>query len=340
MSYPQRRGRYNFRSKTRGARESFRVSEYQPNKEKQSWADMTEEEETKNYQEQRDRRQDEKKKLTSEFYLGPRDQSFVNFIREILLKVLRIPDEKVEGLITKQFDFFVQAFTHPSVSASSNYEILELLGDSLLTFCIFEYLVKRFPHLEDPSGKNVPTLSRLKTNFVSKKIYGECAKTLGFLPYISSDLLTRKENEISLLEDVFEAFARAVFKGLSNLENLRSDMMISTGPILRLLQYVFDGKDISLEYEHLYDSRSILKELLERMKKGVPEINTTRKYDRSSGRLIFTSEIKIPNGNISVWGRGDGMTKMDSVQNACSNAIFNLSQTEEGKQAYDSLRKK
>ena len=304
---------------------------------------MTEEENQKDgysqqeAKEHRERRQDEKKLLTQELYLPSRGEEFRKFLHHILLNIMRIPEEKVNLLLQDHFALFVQAFTHRSVDPSQNYEILELLGDAVLTFCILDYLVKRFPQLEDPSGKHVSTLSRLKINFVSKKIYGECARNLNFLPFIASDQLTRKEDDVSLLEDVFEAFARAVYKGLSQIEQIRTDMMISAGPILRMLTYIFDQKQISLEYEDLYDARSRLKELSEKLSQQLAPIDTTRKYDRN-GRIVFTSVIKETTGTI--WGTGQGLTKNQSVQEACENAIANLIKTNTGKESYDQLRKR
>jgi len=88
------------------------------------------------------------------------------------------------------------------------YEILEFLGDSILSSVITDYMIERYPDQDEEF------LTKLKTQFVRGTNLCILSKRLGFNRYL---LLSRKAEQQGLrqnndiLEDVLEAFIGAIF---------------------------------------------------------------------------------------------------------------------------------
>jgi ribonuclease-3 len=88
------------------------------------------------------------------------------------------------------------------------YEILEFLGDSILSTVITDYMIERYP------DQNEEFLTKLKTQLVRGTNLCILAKRLAFDRYL---LISRKTEQLGLrqnddvLEDVLEAFIGAIF---------------------------------------------------------------------------------------------------------------------------------
>ena len=90
--------------------------------------------------------------------------------------------EELENIINYKFKnkkLLLEALTHPSLSFDKkkkrfNYERLEFLGDSILSFIIIEYLFKKHP--DETEGE----LSKRKAFLVGKNTLYEIAKKLSF----------------------------------------------------------------------------------------------------------------------------------------------------------------
>lgn len=269
------------------------------------------------------RYEEEKKKLSEEKFSPVRGDNFRLFIHGLLTKEARLPEDKAT-LYLEHLSLFEQAFTHSTFDPEKNYEALEILGDSTLNFCVVYYLTQRFPQLMCNNGSGVGTLARLKINLVSKSIFSKCAQKLGFSDHIASDMLTRREDMDSLLEDTFEAFQGALLRiiSLCDSASTKRGYLPSPGPSYRIISNFFDGMEISLKYDDLYDAKTRLKQLLESMHVGCPQYHHSQEYD-PNGKIIFTTRIKIGNAPTE-WGVGKGFRKNESEQNACEHAIVNL----------------
>ncbi len=162
-----------------------------------------------------------------------------------------------------------QCFTSAEINSEKNYEYFEQLGDVSANKFLVWYFYKRFPQLE--CAKGVKVVARLKINEGSKKSFSQMARKLGFWNYIRASEDEKKRDPDSLLEDVFEAFVgateylldRSVHRGIGQLA------------ITDFLTHHWDKKHISLCYEHLFDSKTRLKELFDRF----PELGRVKYKD-------------------------------------------------------------
>lgn len=178
----------------------------------------------------------------------------------------------------KGMRLYTQAFTHESVNPKENYEWLEILGDSTLNKCVVWYINNRFPQLHNKEG--VKVIARLKINLVSKKIFSEIARELGFMPYIRFDPSNNNGKpilEADILEDTFEAFFGATEMLIDEAVSVGSGY----GICYNLLKSIMDPVPISLRYEDLFDAVTRLKETFD--------------ANKSLGLVGYTN-VKTPTG--------------------------------------------
>ncbi len=267
----------------------------------------------------------EKERLSAEMFSPVRGDNFVSFLRQILLNRARLPPEKVEQYLS-HIDIFDQAFTHSSFNPEKNYEALEFLGDQVLNFSVVYYLTRRLPGLMADDGSNVRHISRLKINLVSKKVFASYAAELGFEKYIASSMLVRREKMEDLLEDTLEAFSGALLRITAFLDptSEKTGYVPTLGPAFRIISSFLESKQISLDYEDLYDAKTRLKELIDANQ--LPSFQlTASQRTREDGRIIFKTKLEMSIGETrGVWGSGTGSKKSDAEVNAFEDAIKNL----------------
>ncbi len=280
--------------------------------------------------EARQKHEDEKKRLSDEKFSPLRGEKFKTFISDILTRQAKLPVAKVAEYL-KHIDVFEQAFTHSSANPTKNYEALEILGDSILNFCVVNYLSQRFPELMANDGSGVGTLARLKINLVSKAIFAQCAEKLGFGDFIASDMLNRRDEMPSLLEDTFEAFNGALIRvsALCDENSSRKGYLVSLGPGYRIVSSFFDGMEISLKYEDLYDAKTRFKQLLDGT--GVTSsIHFVQDVDEN-GKIVFTATLSVNTRDGKLTWQGKEFKKAAAEQNACELAIRGLKKMGYGK---------
>ena len=268
------------------------------------------------------RYEEEKNSLASMQFSPQRGENFYNFIYNILTKIARIPVEKSNEYM-KHIQIFEQAFTHETANDESNYEALEMLGDSALNFCVVKYLSNRFPELMNPNGSGVGTLSRLKINLVSKAVFSGCAEKMNFGQYIASNMLVRRDEMPSILEDTFEAFQGALITVSEKCDpNYRQGYLVGLGPTYRIISHFLDLMEISLKYEDLYDAKSRFKHVMET--NNLKSSLACSQIIDSNGRIVFTVNLKmtLPTGPIE-WTAKD-FKKASAEQSVCDIAIESL----------------
>ncbi|MEP7352487.1 MAG: ribonuclease III [Acidobacteriota bacterium] len=181
-----------------------------------------------------------------------------------------------------------RALTHKSrahelpgeVSASSNNEQLEFLGDAILGFIISDYLVRRFPH--EGEGR----LSKLKAHLVSAAHLHASAQELG----LGEFLLLGKGEEMSggrakktLLADAMEALIAAMY--------LDGGIGPTRGFVEMRIAAVFH----ELETENggsVPDYKSTLQELAQTLKMPPPKYITISE-DGPEHSKTFTVEVRV-----------------------------------------------
>lgn len=253
-----------------------------------------------------------------------RKENFYKLMKDIMQTGL----EQEIILEEKDKNMFSDAFTHSSTDIINNYEVLETLGDNIVNKAVVQYLTKRFPQINCPSGKEI--LSKLKISLVNWKSYSELADQLGFLGHIHwssrSDQLSNSKttsarfapiNVGKLQEDVFESF----FGTVSYITDAAFGIGQGYKTCYNILAKILDKKDISLKYEDIVDPKTIIKEIFDpdNIKKEIGTFEYVQK-NLSDGSII--REIKltdIQNKNYII-GQSKNFKSGADIKEALKNA--------------------
>ncbi|WP_457640693.1 ribonuclease III [Persephonella sp.] len=225
--------------------------------------------------------------------------------------------EKLEEKIGYTFNdktLPLTALTHSSFAAEyhkeiKDYEVLEFLGDAVLSLIVSEILIKTFP--EASEGE----LSQIRSAVVSEAYLSKLAKVLGLneLVLLSKGEIAQKGMEReSLLCDVFESVFGAVY--------VDCDYDIKT------------PREIFNKYFKEYLIESIKKGNIPRDYKSILQIQTQRlfgivpKYSMISAEgpehdKVFTMECTVDN---VVRTFGKGKSKKEAETEAAKKAYFYL----------------
>jgi dsRNA-specific ribonuclease len=257
-------------------------------------------------------------------YFAPRDQSFKTLISDIL-KEGDVSKHYREQLLTDEaMTYFATAFTHPSADLNANYDFFETLGDNTLNKCVVWYLPRRFPQINCPQGKDI--LTKLKITIIQTKGFGEIADKLGFWDFISCDKDIRKSQvfRMKILEDCLEAF----FGALEWFLDDKFKIGVGYSVCYKIVSKLLDAKEISLKYTDLYDNKTILKELFDKISlRGHGEISYDSKQVGMIGtdKLYHSSAIQTyPNGQKRVIGQGKNVNKAEAEKMAAKEALEKL----------------
>ena len=116
--------------------------------------------------------------------------------------------EKCLGVRPNNIDVYVQALTHPSANSICNYEKLELLGDSILSFVCIKFLMNKFPDQDEGF------LTVMRTKLTRSDALAEFSKQLGLQQFVvmSGRSIYRSHHQgKKVLEDVFESMIAALY---------------------------------------------------------------------------------------------------------------------------------
>ena len=119
--------------------------------------------------------------------------------------------EEIIGFSFKDKSLLRQCFTHSSFShehkSFGNNERLEFFGDSILGYCVAEYLYKKYPSADEGE------LTEMKQNLVSHKPLSEAIERLGlgeFVLYGEGEKHNFK-NRSAVCENLFEAIVAGIY---------------------------------------------------------------------------------------------------------------------------------
>ena len=256
----------------------------------------------------------------NDLYIPKYNSEFKKLITEVLSRAKITP--KYIDILTqkKNMKLYVQAFTASSANNEKNYEIFEQLGDITANKFIVWYTYRRFPQLFCPEG--VKVVARLRINYGSKQTFFEIAEKLGFWNWVSASVEERSTKKKSLLEDVMESFCGVTEFILDN----ETRQGVGNSIVYDILKNIFDNIDMSLKYEDLYDSKTIIKQFFDNNKR----IGTWKYTSERNDKLVNAIIWNIPNGKQTdktywkVLGKGTASIKKDAEQRAAKNAIYNL----------------
>ena len=172
-----------------------------------------------------------------------------------------------------------EALTHPSLSNinSNNYERLEFLGDSVLSFIISELLMNKFP--DEKEGK----LAKRKANLVAGEILTQIA--------IKVDL----GNKIAMAEAEARSGGRENANTLENaLEAVIGAIYLDAGfEVLKPIIYDLWQGFLDKMPEVPNDPKSQLQEILQGRGKGLPKYELIESFGPGH-QLTFKIRLQVP----------------------------------------------
>lgn len=206
------------------------------------------------------------------------------------------------GYAFRDEELLARALTHRSRS-SRNYERLEFLGDSILSFVIADVLYDRFPQLSEGE------LTRLRATLVRRETLATLARELQLgdcLELGGGELKSGGFDRDSILADALEAVFGAVYKdgGIEAVRNV----------VLHRYQPILDSIDPS---SILKDPKTRLQEFLQRKSLTTP-IYTVLELSGEPHQQRFVVECRVPGLTEAV--RGEGSSRRYAEQAAATRA--------------------
>jgi len=218
------------------------------------------------------------------------------------LSVARNELTKQLGYAFHDATLLARALTHRS-HGSQNYERLEFLGDSILSFIVADVLYDRFPQLSEGE------LTRLRATLVRRETLATLARELELgdcLELGSGELKSGGFDRDSILADALEAVFGAVYKD-GGIEAARD-------VVLRRYQPILDSIDPN---SILKDPKTRLQEFLQRKSLATP-IYTVLELSGEPHQQRFVVECRVPGLTEAV--RGEGSSRRYAEQAAATRA--------------------
>lgn len=204
----------------------------------------------------------------------------------------------------QKLSIYIEAFTHSTYANENkkkyNYERLEFLGDSAISWIVTNYL---FSHTKNNEG----VMSTIKAKLVSGINFSKIAKSLHFDKLILVGQGIQKEGiSDKVLENVFESFIGAVCQdsGIKKASLLINDLIIKP----------YKNGEISVEKPY----KTLIQEALGRTEKN--EI----KYIPLNSNNIVPRKVKLV-FNSNIYGYGEGKSLHEAEENAAKDAYMKLS---------------
>ncbi|GGI85373.1 ribonuclease III [Legionella impletisoli] len=200
-------------------------------------------------------------------------------------------------------NYLKQALTHCSAGAV-NYERLEFLGDSILSFVISNALYEQFKH------KSEGELSRLRAYLVKGEMLAEIALEINLGDYLylgQGELKSGGFRRASILADALEAVFAAVFLdgGIEPCQHV----------ILNLFKSRLDDDGL---HDNLKDPKTQLQEFLQAKKIPLPNY-TLLKIKGEEHDQEFHIRCEIPDLKLTTLGQGPSRRKAE--QRAAKEAL-------------------
>ncbi|RKZ29522.1 ribonuclease III, partial [bacterium] len=108
--------------------------------------------------------------------------------------------EKVLGYKFRNTKLLELSVTHASYTRShkNSYQRLEFLGDAVISLVVAEFLVKKFPDLDEGE------LTNIRQQMISQTSLANAAKILGLDKFVRADVkITKRNISDSILCDIF-----------------------------------------------------------------------------------------------------------------------------------------
>lgn len=203
------------------------------------------------------------------------------------------------GIEIKNKELLETALTHSSYSNEhncDNYERLEYLGDAILESVTSEYLYLNTDYSEGE-------MTKIRANYVCEKALATYSKKIGIDRYIRLGHGQINNLNDTIIADVFEAVAAAVYldQGYEVVKKYLQDIIVP---------FIKEGWDFNTDY------KTKLQEAVQTNKKSL-EYVLIREYGEAHDKT-FEMAVKIDN---IIYGKGIGKSKKEAEQNAALDAL-------------------
>lgn len=203
------------------------------------------------------------------------------------------------GIEIKNKELLETALTHSSYSNEhncDNYERLEYLGDAILESVTSEYLYLNTDYSEGE-------MTKIRANYVCEKALATYSKKMGIDRYIRLGHGQINNLNDTIIADVFEAVAAAVYldQGYEVVKKYLQDIIVP---------FINEGWDFNTDY------KTKLQEAVQTNKKSL-EYVLIREYGEAHDKT-FEMAVKIDN---IIYGKGIGKSKKEAEQNAALDAL-------------------
>lgn len=214
--------------------------------------------------------------------------------------------ESILGYCFKNQQLLVRALTHSS-AGENNYEKLEFLGDSLLSYYITNHIFNYVSNLK------VGGMSQARSNLVSTTYLNFIVEKSGISEFVifGDSLKNNTTNTKNILADVFESLLAAIYidGGSEKAERFVNKFILSNfyehivldykTKLQELVQKHYNGTKIEYrELEHYgpsHDVTFIIGLFLDNIKKAEAQGKTKKEAEQSCAKMVFemlTMELK------------------------------------------------
>lgn len=192
-----------------------------------------------------------------------------------------------------------------------SYEIMEFVGDSMLSWVVAEFLTEKFP------DENENFLTRTKISLIRKERLAEFSRWLGFKRFIiisaAQEELKYRDDD-SILEDVFEAFVCSMRHtiGISKTRKFIRGVINSKVNMDELSTVDANYKDQIMRYYQHPKRGSVWNPSM------FKTVSETGAHQKKIFKVVFMDNHK------TILGEGFGKKKIDAQQMASKNALHNI----------------
>ncbi len=199
------------------------------------------------------------------------------------------------------------ALTHPTLSATANYEQLEFVGDAVVRLTAAEFLFETYPEL--PVGE----FTAIRSVLVSDRTLAQLAAYYALDRYllVSESAVKDTLGRESRLAEAFEAILGALYLSTHSLTHIRSWL----DPHLQARVTEIRADPARQNY------KAALQEWTQRHHKTLPEYRVTETAGRIGAADRFSAEVWVQGIAIA---QGDGRSIKAAEQAAAQTAFLKL----------------
>ncbi|MDJ0742476.1 MAG: ribonuclease III [Xenococcaceae cyanobacterium MO_167.B27] len=201
------------------------------------------------------------------------------------------------------------ALTHPSISATRNYEKLEFVGDAVVRLVAAELLRETYP--DEPVGE----FAAIRSIIVSDRFLAELADSYSIESYLLIGINAKRNasGRQSWLADAFEAVLGALYLSTNNMELVRP-----------WLDEALKVKAEKVRQDPArYNYKDALQEWTQRKHKILPQYRVKENPKPTSPESRFMAKVWLRDRCL---GQGIGHSKKAAEQAAAKEAFFTVDQ--------------